>query len=232
MPRIALVPILVLLGLPAAAQETLSTLPVVVTVGDATLQLAPDRAFVTASVETRAGSPRDAQRRNAEAMATVHARLAAASVPKDSIRTVGYDVQQEFDYVEGRRISRGFLARNSIEVRVDEVTRVGEILDVVVQAGATAAGGVRFDIADRDQVERDVLRMAVEDARARADAAAAGAGRAIDRILKIEDLRDGPAVPMQRMYAMAAAERVTAAPPIEPGVIDIRARVTVTAALK
>jgi uncharacterized protein YggE len=74
--------------------------------------------------------------------------------------------------------------------------------------------------------------MAVADARARADAAAAGAGRAIDRILRVEDIREGPVVPMPRMYAMTEAARDSAAPPIEPGVIELHARVTLTAALK
>jgi uncharacterized protein YggE len=93
-------------------------------------------------------------------------------------------------------------------------------------------GGVRFDIAARAGVEREALRLAVADARSRADAAAAGAGRAIDRIVRIEDAREGPIVPMPRMVAMAAEREAAAEPPIEPGVIEIRARVTVTAVLK
>ena len=109
---------------------------------------------------------------------------------KDAIRTLGYDLEQEFDFTQGRRVPREFVARNAIEVRVDEIARVGELLDVVVQGGATSVSGVRFDIQDREKVERDALRLAVVDARSRAEAAAAGAGRAIDRIIKIEDARE------------------------------------------
>ena len=234
MQRIAFA-LLCLLPLPAAAQDVVPpapNLPVVVTIGSATVQRAPDRAFIMASVETRSGNPRDAQRQNAEAMVAVHTKLAAAKVPKDAIRTVGYGVQQEFDYPQGRRVARGYLAHNSVEVKIDDITRVGEILDVVVQAGATTVGAVRFDLADRDAVEREALRLAVADARSRADAAAAGAGRAIDRIIRIEDAREGPIMPMQRMVAMSAERDMAAESPIEPGVIEIRARVSVTASLK
>ena len=38
-------------------------------------------------------------------------------------------------------------------------------------------------------LERDALRHAVEDARARADALAAGAGRTVDRVIRIDDSR-------------------------------------------
>src|SRR5213083_1864037 len=104
--------------LPAAAAEPPpqpADLPLIVTTGEAVVRRPPDRAFVTVSVETRAKSPRDAQRLNAEAMAEVQQRLAAARVPKDAIRTTGYDLQQEFDFNQGRRIPREFAARNAIE---------------------------------------------------------------------------------------------------------------------
>ncbi len=228
MYRIAIA--ILLLSSPSAAQDLASTLPVVVTTGEATLQRAPDRAFVTASVETRARNPRDAQRQNADAMEAVQKRLADARIPKDAIRTLGYHIQQEFDYVQGRRVARDFVARNTVEVRLDDVSRAGETLDVVVQAGATSVGGVRFDLQDRAAVEREALRLAVNDARARAEAAAAGARQSIDRVIRIEDAREA-GIPPRPMLAMARSEQAPDTP-IEPGVIEIHARVIFTASLK
>jgi len=87
-------------------------------------------------------------------------------------------------------VPREFAARSTIEVRVDEIARLGELLDAAVQGGATSVSGVRFDVKDREAAERDALRLAVADARARAEAGAAGAGRVVDRIVRIEDNRD------------------------------------------
>jgi uncharacterized protein YggE len=116
-------------------------------------------------------------------------------------------------------------------VRVDDLAHVGDVLDAAVQAGATATSGVRFDLRDRSGAEREALRLAVADARARADAAASGAGRAIDRIVKVEDTRE-TAVIMPRAM-MAGVARAEAAPtPVQAGTIEIRARVTLTAAMK
>jgi uncharacterized protein YggE len=216
-----------------AQEPAVPQVPSVVTVGDAIVSRAPDRVFVVVSVETRAKSPRDAQRMNAEAMTDVQQRLAQARIPREAIRTTGYNLQQEFDFVQGRRVPREFAARNGVEVRLDDVTRTGEILDAVVQSGATSVSGIRFDLQDRAGAEREALRLAVADARARAEAAASGAGRSIDRILRIEDSRDTPIGPPRPMmtFARAGAE---AAPqtPVEPGLIEIHARVTLTASLK
>lgn len=226
--------LLLLLLTPLAAgaqQNSTPEPPVVVTSGEGLVQATPDRAWITISAETRAGNPRDAQRRNVEAMTPVIARLRAAGIPAEAIRTVGYDLQQEWDYVNNQRVSRGYVARNTIDVRVDTIDRIGELLEMAVGSGATSVGGVRFDLKDRARLEREALRLAVEDARARADAAAAGAGRSIDRVLRIDAQSGGAPVPMPRV-ALLREQAASDAPPIAAGQMEIRAQVTLTSILK
>ena len=79
--------------------------PVVVTTGQATVRLPPDRAFLTLSTETRAPKPTEAQQRNAQAMAAVQQKLEAARLPKESVRTLAYSLEEEFDYANNRRTS-------------------------------------------------------------------------------------------------------------------------------
>jgi uncharacterized protein YggE len=216
----------------AAQQNTANEPPVVVTSGEGLIQAAPDRAWITVSAESRAGNPRDAQRRNAEAMTPVMDKLRAAGIPADAIHTIGYDLQQERDYVNNQRVSRGYVARNTIEIRVDAIDRVGELLELAVSSGATSVGAVRFDLKDRAKLEREALRLAVEDARAKADAAAAGAGRSIERVLRIDAQQAGRPIPLARMPAAAEARAQFDAPPIAPGQLDIRWEVTLTSILK
>jgi uncharacterized protein YggE len=213
----------------AFAQEPVPTVPVVVTNGEAVIMVAPDRAFVTVAAESRSRNSADAQRQNAEAMTAVMAKLVQAGIQKDAIRTLAYDLQPEFDYANGRQTLRGYVARNSIELRLDDMSRVGPVLDAAGGGGATSIGGIRFDLRNRDMVEREALRQAVADARARADAAAAGAGRTIDRVIRIQE-DSVPEIP-RPMMRMAAAEQMPATP-ITPSTVEIRARVTLTAALK
>src|SRR5262245_35990451 len=128
---------------PAAPQE-----PVVVVTGERLVQATPDRAWISVSSESRAPSPREAQRRTSELMRPVLDALRKERVPDDAVRTTGYDLQQEFDFTNGKRVPRGYVARNSIEVRVDDVGRVGELLETAVSQGATSVSGLRFDLKD------------------------------------------------------------------------------------
>src|SRR5690606_29584124 len=141
-------------------------------------------------------------------------------------------LQQEFDYAGGRQTPRGYVARNTIEVRVDDLGRLGEVMDASVGSGATSVHGLRFDLKQRNASEREALTLAVADAMLRAEAAASGAKRTVDRVVRIAE-----GAPISIVRPEAAAFRVAAADqpaptPVAEGEIEIRAQVTVTAVIK
>lgn len=230
--------IAMLLAATASAQTTQPASPapdrpVVVTTGEGLVKRAPDRAWVAISAESRARNPREAQRANAEAMTAVMQKLKSAGLAGDAIKTTGYNVQPEFDYNNGKQTLRGYVARNSIDVRVDDLARVGEILDIAVGSGATTVGALRFDLKDREAAEREALRMAVADARARAEAAVQGAGMRIESVIRIEEARAISPEPRQmRVREMAMVTGEASPTPIEAGDIEIRASVTLTALIR
>lgn len=202
------------------------------TTGEGVVHAVPDRAFVSISAESRASSPREAQRKNTELMKPVQDRLRSAGIPADAIRTTVYDLQFEWDWVNNKRVPRGYVARNTIEVRVDALDRLGELLDAAVSAGATSVSDVRFDLKDRSKLERDALRLAAADAKARAEAAAAGIGGSIARVIRIEEHGIIAPPPMPMMRAMKEEAGAADAVPISAGQMELRARVTVTCALR
>lgn len=202
---------------------------VVVTRGEAIVRRAPDRAYLILATEVRAEQPADAQRKNAELMTAVQQRLERL-VPPDAIRTLSYTLQEEFDRVDDRRVSRGYRASNTIEVRVDDLPRLGEIIDAAVGSGATTVHNIRFDLKNRDAAEREALRMAVADARARAEAAASGAGLQIAAVVRIEE--QGRAIPLATMGRMEMDMAAEARTPITPGEIEIHSTISLTAEIR
>jgi uncharacterized protein len=221
-------------GVAAQGQGGVQLEPVVVVAGEGIVKAPPDQAWVTLATESRSKNPKDAQSQNAAAMNAVQQKLAAAGLSKDLVRTLAYDLQLESDWVNGRQVPRGYVARNIIEVRLDDIGRVGEVIDLAVTSGANSVQGVRFDLKQRDTLEREALKRASADARARADAAAAGAGSSLGRVLRIEEpvVRSYPmAAPPVAMMREAAADS-RAPTPFVAGEIEIRATVTMTVQLK
>jgi len=220
------------LAAPVAAQQAPASPPVIVTTGEGVVKKAPDRAWVTIAAENRAKTASEAQRLNSEAMASVIEKIKASGVTADAIQTTGYNLQPEFDYANGRQTLKGYLARNQVQVRLDVPAKTGDVISAAVGTGATNVSGVRFDLKDRDSVEREALRMAVSDARRRAESAAAGANVQIDRVIRIEEQRDMGDVVRPMPMAMMRAEVGQPAAPIEAGEIEVRARVTLTATIR
>ena len=221
------------LAAPVAAQQPPAP-PVIVTTGEGIVKQAPDRAWVSIAAESRARTPQEAQRLNTDAMTAVIERIKASGIPADAIQMTGYNLQPEYDYANGKQTLRGYVSRNQVQVRVDALAKTGDVIAAAVATGATNVSGVRFDLKNRDAVEREALTQAVRDARRRADAAASGAGVQIERVIRIEeqrDMTDGPR-PMPMGVAMMRAEAAQAAVPLEAGEIEVRARVTLTATIR
>ena len=218
-----------LLCAPAVFAQTPESPQVVVT-GEGIVKATPNQAWINIGAESRSKVSKDAQQRNAEAMTAVQQKIAAFGIPKDAIKTTAIDLQMEFDYANGRQTPRGYVARNTIEVRVDDLTKLGDVLDAVVASGATMIHGLRFDVKEREQLEAAALQSAVKNAMGKATAVASGAGRAVDRITKIEETASMEPRPMMREYAMAA--RADAQTPVAPGELEIRAHVRVTMSIK
>ena len=219
------------LSSPAFAQNPIPpATPVIVTTGEGVVKRAPDRAFVSIAAENRARTAAEAQKLNTEAMSAVLEKIKAQGIPADAIQTTGYTLQPDYEYQNGRQIVRGYVARNQVDVRVDTLSKLGDVMANAVGTGATSVGGIRFDLKDRDAAENEALRIAVRDARRRADAAASGAGVRIQQVLRIDEQHEEPPMRPMAMARMGmTAEVAQAAPvPVEAGQIEIRSRVTLT----
>ena len=215
-------------GASAAAQEARAPERTVTMSGQSEVSMAPDQAWVTVGIEQRAQKPQEAQRMAAEVMNRVRAQLTALGIPEAAIQTVSFNMNADWDYSNDQRKLRGYVVTNMLRVRVDDITKVADVLDRSIASGGNAIHGVRWDLKDRVKVERDALRQAVEDARLRAEVAVAAAGGKLGVVSNISEQRFDYQ-PKMDMAMMRGAPQAAAAPdtPISPGEIDVRASVTV-----
>ena len=216
----------------AAFAQPAADPPSIAVNGEGIVKVAPDQAWVRVGSESRSKVSKEAQQRNADVMTAVQQKLTALGIAKDAVRTVGIDLQPEFDYQNGRQTLRGYVARNTIEVRIDDFAKVGDVLDAAVGSGATNVHDLRFDVKDRGGVEQQALQRAVADGMAKANTMAAAAKRAVDRILRIEEQFVGGPQPVERSAVMMRMSAADAQTPVAAGEIEIRAQVRLTVAIK
>jgi hypothetical protein len=124
-----------------ARADTWTGPPVLVTSGEAVLRVAPDLARVRLTTEARAATAKGAQQDEAQHMTAVQQALKQSGLKDEVVRTLSYDLQLEFDYDKGKQTPRGYVARHTIEVRVDDVAKLGEVIGKAIDSGAARTPG-------------------------------------------------------------------------------------------
>ncbi|MCU4740883.1 SIMPL domain-containing protein [Halobacteria archaeon AArc-m2/3/4] len=120
----------------------------------------PDRAIVHVGVEARGESADDVRSELVEGAESLRETFAELGIPEDDVQTANYRINE-------RRQETGFEGVHAFRVTVDDVDRVGEIIDASVEAGADTVGRVNFTLQDET---REALRdEALDDALANAD---------------------------------------------------------------
>jgi uncharacterized protein len=219
---------------PSSAQ-TVSQRSVVITQGEATVKRTPDQAWLSIATETRETKAEDARRKSAEDMTTVQTAILATGLSADAIKTTGYWLTPEMEWNKGRGTVKGYIARNQIEVRIDNIERLGDVIDAADATRDTTLtiSHPRFVLKDQQAVETEALRLAVQAALVRAQVIAASALRGLGEIVRIEEQNLGStyrAEPFMLRSAMAKASDAVETP-ITPEDIEVRVQVTLTAEL-
>ena len=188
--------------------------------GNGSVVAAPTVAVVSLGVDTRAANAKSALAANAREMQLVIAAVKAAG--GRDVRTESVSLSQ----VLGQNGEpTGFAASNAVSATVD-VDRAGAVIDAAVNAGANQVNGPTMSVADQGKLYRQALKAAVADARLSAETLAAASGRPLGKVTSV--VESGGATPVP-MFAKAAAS--DAGTPIEAGVQETTATVTVTFAL-
>lgn len=204
-------------GLRGQTNTPQTTAEGVTVTGEAVRRVAPESAEflieITASAPTAAQALRDNQAKTTQ----IAQAVGPLGVQPADVQTISLNVFNLYApimlqalpaYGTGSQITQGavssygggsagptelqfgsYQARNTVRVNVREPGRVGEIVDAVTRAGAAVAGAFSFRATDEANARRTALEAAGKDARARAEALAAAAGKQLgDPVVLTEEI--------------------------------------------
>jgi uncharacterized protein YggE len=209
--------------------------PTVTVSGESEVSVSPDRAVVTFGNTARGDTAASVQDSVNTTMQRIIQAVRALDVNEKYITTSGITLSPVYTNVGPQPDAReprvtGFEARNTISVRLDDTARVGPVLDAAVKAGANEVQGVSFDLKDETEARSRALRQAVQNARVKADAIAAGLGMRVANIVEAAESGTQTVRPMMLGRAMPMAME-GAASPVQPGQVQVRGNVTVVYSL-
>ena len=217
-----------LLAAPALAQ-TMPPSAISVT-GEANVSVAPDQAQIDGGVTSDAKTAREASEANNAAMGKVLLALKGAGIEEKDYQTSRLSLQPQFatpSKVTERAGIVSFRASNRVTVRIRDVTKVANVIDVLVGAGANEIGGINFTVTQASKVLDEAREKAIADARRKAEIYAKAAGVTLGEPISISE--EGAPSPVFR-GKMAAP--MAAGAPVAQGEETLSVTVSVTWAIK
>ncbi|MBO0718197.1 MAG: SIMPL domain-containing protein [Rhizobiales bacterium] len=201
----------------------------IVVVGEGSVTVAPDYARIRSGVTIDGKTAKQASEANTKLMSAVIEALLNFGIARKDIQTSQFSIEPIYtsqSKLSGSAESKlsGYRVSNQVNVTIHQIAQVGDVLDRLIEAGATDAGNVLFLVSERDKTLDQAREAAMADARHKAELYAHASGLNLGRVVWITESSD-----FEPILAGAAARprTATAPPPIESGENTIMARVTV-----
>lgn len=216
------------LAAPALAQTMPP--PAISVTGEASVSVPPDQAQIDGGVTSDAKTAREASDANNAAMGKVLAALKGAGIEEKDYQTSRLSLQPQFATPTAAERTPGivsFRASNRVTVKIRDVTKVANVIDVLVGAGVNEIGGISFTVAEASKHLDEAREKAIADARRKAEIYAKAAGVTLGEPISISE--EGAPVPVFR-GKMAAP--MAAGAPVAQGEETLSVTVSVSWVIK
>jgi len=201
--------------------------PVISVNGEGKVEAPPDSATISIGVTSRDRDATKVQAENARVATNLINAVVSLGIDKKNIRTGNYSFQQRFRYDEnGKQIFDGYEVNNTVTVNVNDLNKVGKVIDTALSNGANRVDSLNFGIRDRESFQSEALKSAVRDARKKAEIVAAELGKRIVGIVNVS-INSAPimAARTENLMLMGSAKDANFSTPIESGTLSCSASV-------
>lgn len=215
---------------PANAQEDQT--PKLTLTGVGTLKAAPDMALINSGVITQRPTAKAALAANTKKMTAVFDTLKKSGFEKKDLQTSNFNVGPRYKYSKDGTPPRiiGYQVTNQLTIRVRELAKLGELLDLMAQVGANRMGQIRFTHSNIEELQDKARELAITDALRKAKIYTSGTGSEIVKILSISE---NSYHPRPRPLAMERSAKVARSDvPIASGENSISTRVHIVWEIK
>src|ERR1700738_196885 len=131
--------------------------------GEATVSVAPDLAQIDGGVTSEAKTAREASDANNAAMGKVLLALKGAGIAEKDYQTSRLSLQPENapNRAGGPIAVVGYRASNRVTVRLRDVTKLANLIDAMVSAGANDIGGISFKVSNASKILHDAPEQGI-----------------------------------------------------------------------
>lgn len=180
--------------------------------GEAEKTYEPDKVDITLALEGSAETLADAKQNHDKMLKGLHKLLERYEVEKRDIKTLSNNIAPRYGYHKEnkKRILAGYSATHRVQISFTQLDKIGDLINDITAIGIDQLQQMSFGLKDSSGAEREVMLMAVKDARAKADAVAQTLGISAPKVHSV-NVQNGGGYHPRSMPLMARAEGMSAA---------------------
>jgi uncharacterized protein YggE len=203
--------------------------PYVQATGDGSISAKPDQALIEIGVVSQGATAVIAVAQNAKQTDSVLADLASLPGGSRKLKTTNYSVRPTYQYPKPGAAAAitGYTATNIVEVTLDDLAQVSKVIDSATKSGANVIQKLQYRLKNPALVRGQALRAAAEEAKANAEAIAAGLGLKVIRVLSAEEVTSEEGLGMYKKMPPPPPPGTVPATPMEVGAIEVSVNVIV-----
>lgn len=195
--------------------------------GEAVVPGRPDEGIWSIDLSALDASPDTALADVGKRSKDLDALLDELGVPKEMRSTTGVTVREEYDYVEGKQVHRGFRAQDLLTVRLQDAGLAGRLIQGAIERTKATVRGPAWWIAPDNPARLEACRRATLAAKRKAEAYAEALGLRLGAVAEVRE----PSTDVHTLpRASGGVLRAMAEPAVEvdPGELSVQAQVEVT----
>lgn len=193
--------------------------------GEGTVMVHPDQASVILGVITEGKNLQQVQSLNAERATKVIDAIINSGVKRENIQTSEFRIDILYNFEKGVQTLRGYQVTNLVTVLIEDINKVGEIVDIAVDNGANTVRNITMTVSNQEVYYRQALTKAIKDAQEKASVVAKTLNVTINQIpTKLRELSGVTPEPPRPLVLAASTEKAFTTP-IEAGQFKVIAQV-------
>jgi len=195
--------------------------------GEGKVKVAPDQVCISATVETKGNNAKDIKKQNDEKIDAILKFIKKSNVPTADYKTKQVALNPQYDY-EKKKTS--YNATQTVEIVLRDLSKYDELMEGLVQQGINRIDRVSFETSKLAQLESDARKLAIKDAKLKAEDYVSVLGQKVGKAYTISD--NTQVYRPQPMYAMKSMAMDSSAgatnETLAIGEIEITANVSVS----
>lgn len=195
--------------------------------GEGKVKVAPDQASISISIETKGSKANDVKQQNDKKMDAILKFIKNSNIAKEDYQTQRVSLNPNYDY-EKKKYS--YIATQTLQILLKDLSKYDVLMEGLVDQGINRIDNVEFKSSKMKELQSDARKLAVKDAKAKAEDFVSVLGQKVGKALLISD-NSQSYVSQPRMYAMKSSMVMDESVPRETlaiGEIEIMANVSVS----